>query len=252
MTNYPSNLSDGQWQVISKYFDSQRNRKYDLREIINAILYLVKTGCQWRMLPKDFAPWQLVYYYFNTWKRQEVFEVIQESLVQKTRLKQGKNEQPTVGIIDAQSVKSTLVSSESRGFDAGKRIKGIKRHIIVNTLGMVLAVVIQGASVQDRDGATEVISKLCETWNGVIKIFADNGYRGALIDKVKKMFKIVFEVIKRSELHIFKVLPKRWIVERTFAWIDTNRRAAKNYERFNSTSAAIIHLSAIRIMLNRF
>jgi len=181
------------------------------------------------MLPKDFAPWQLVYYYFNTWKRQEVFEVIQESLVQKTRVKQGKKEQPTVGIIDAQSVKSTLVSSESRGFDAGKRIKGIKRHIIVDTLGMILAVVIQGASVQDRDGATEVISKLCETWSGVIKIFADNGYRGALIDKVKKMFKIVFEVIKRSELHIFKVLPTRWIVERTFAWIDTNRRTAKNH-----------------------
>ncbi|WPV01695.1 transposase [Mucilaginibacter sp. cycad4] len=130
-------------------------------------------------------------------------------------------------------------------FDARKRIKGIKRHIIVDTLGMVLAVVIQGASVQDKDGAMEVITKLFETWNGVIKIFADNGYRGALIEKVKNMFKIVFEVIKRSELHIFKVLPKRWIVERTFAWIDTNRRAAKNYERFNSTSVAIVHLSSI-------
>lgn len=147
MTNYPSNLSDGQWQVMSKYFDSQRRRRYELREIVNAILYLVKTGCQWRMLPKDFAPWQLVYYYFNTWKKREVFELIQESLVQKTRVKQGKKEQPTVGIIDAQSVKSTLVSSESKGFDAGKRIKGIKRHLIADTLGMVLAVAIQGASV---------------------------------------------------------------------------------------------------------
>ncbi|QTE35149.1 IS5 family transposase [Mucilaginibacter gossypii] len=252
MTNYPSNLSDSQWQFISKYFDTQRTRRYELREIINGILYLVKTGCQWRMLPKDFAPWQLVYYYFNTWKNQEIFEVIQESLVQQTRLKQGKTEQPTVGIIDAQSIKSTLVSSESRGFDAGKRIKGIKRHIIVDTLGMVLAVVIQSASVQDRDGAMDVIAKLFETWNNIIKIFADNGYRGALIDKVKNKFKIAFEVIKRSELHIFKVLPKRWIVERTFAWIDTNRRAAKNYERFNNTSTAIVHLSAIRIMLNRF
>lgn len=250
MTNYPSNLSDSQWQVMSKYFDSQRSRRYELREIINGILYLVKTGCQWRMLPKDFAPWQLVYYYFNTWKKQEIFEVIQESLVQKIRLKEGK--QPTVGIIDAQSVKSTLVSSESRGFDAGKRVKGIKRHMIVDTLGMVLAVVIQGASVQDRDGAIEVISKLIESWNRIIKIFADNGYRGALIEKVKTKFKIVFEVIKRTQLHTFKILPKRWIVERAFAWIDTNRRAAKNYERFNNTSVAIIHLSAIRIMLNRF
>lgn len=124
MTNYPSNLSESQWQVISKYFDSQRSRRYELREIINAILYLVKTGCQWRMLPKDFTPWQLMCYYFNTWKKQEIFELIQESLVQKTRLKEGKQDQPTVGIIDAQSVKSTLVSSESRGFDAGKSVKG--------------------------------------------------------------------------------------------------------------------------------
>lgn len=252
MTTYPSNLSDSQWQVISKYFDCQRNRRYELREIINAILYVIKTGCQWRMLPQDFAPWQLVYYYFNTWKKREVFDMIQESLVQKTRLKQGKREQPTVGIIDAQSVKSTLVSSESKGFDAGKRIKGIKRHIIVDTLGMVLAVVIQSASVQDRDGAMDVIDRLFETWNSIIKIFADNGYRGALIEKVKVKFKIAFEVIKRTELHTFKILPKRWIVERTFAWMDTNRRAAKNYERFNDTSVAIIHLSAIRIMLNRF
>jgi putative transposase len=249
MTNYPTNLSDSQWQVMSKYFDSQRSRRYELREIVNAILYLVKTGCQWRMLPKDFAPWQLVYYYFNTWKKQEVFELIQESLVQKTRIKQGKKEQPTVGIIDAQSVKSTLVSSESKGFDTGKRIK---LHLIVDTLGMVLAVAIQGASVQDRDGAIEVISKMSDTWNKIIKIFADNGYRGALIEKVKIKFKIVFEVIKRTELHTFKILPKRWIVERTFAWIDTNRRTAKNYERFNSTSIAMVHLSVIRIMLNRF
>ena len=170
----------------------------------------------------------------------------------KCRLRKGKKEQPTVGIINAQSVKNTLVGSESKGFDAGKRIKGIKRHIIVDTLGMLLAVVIQAASVQDRDGAMEVVGKLLTSWNSIIKIFADNGYRGALIEKVKIKFKIVFEVIKRTELHTFKVLPKRWIVERTFAWIDTNRRAAKNYERFNNTSVAIIHLSAIRIMLNRF
>ncbi len=252
MTNYPSNVSDSQWQYISKFLDTKRNRKYALREVLNAILYLVKTGCQWRMLPRDFAPWKLVYYYFDTWKKQELFEVIQESLVQQTRLKKDKKEQPTVGIIDAQSVKNTLVSSESKGFDAGKRIKGIKRHIIVDTLGMVLAVVIQGASVQDRDGAMEVISKLTANWNNIVKIFADNGYRGALIEKVKTQFKIVFEVIKRTELHTFKVLPKRWIVERTFAWLDTNRRTAKNYERFNNTSSAIVHLSAIRIMLNRF
>ena len=146
MTTYPTNISDSQWQVISKFLDVRRNRKYELRELVNAILYLVKTGCQWRMLPGDFPSWKLVYY-FDTWKKNGTFELIHESLVEKSRVGHGKQELPTVGIIDAQSVKSTLVSSEDKGFVAGKTIKGIKRHIIVDTLGLVLAVVIQGASV---------------------------------------------------------------------------------------------------------
>jgi putative transposase len=252
MTNYPTNVSDSQWQVISKFLDTERTRKYKLREVVNAILYIVKAGCQWRMLPGDFPSWKLIYYYFNTWKKNGVFDVIHESLVEEIRLKHGKKEQPTVGIIDAQSVKSTLVSSQDRGYDAGKKIKGIKRHIIVDTLGLVLAVVIQSASVQDRDGAIPVITKMFEGWNQIIKIFADSGYRGKLIEKVKTQFKIEFEIIKRNELNTFKVLPKRWIVERTFSWIDTNRRNSKNYERLNNTSVAMVHLSAIRIMLNRF
>lgn len=204
------------------------------------------------MLPGDFAPWKLVYYYFSSWKKSEIFEIIHESLVEKIRVQQGKNAEPTVGIIDAQSVKNTLVSSEDKGFDAGKKIKGIKRHIIVDTLGLVLAVVIQGASVQDRDGAVDVVKKMLEGWKKVIKIFADGGYRGELIKTIKTKFKIELEIIKRDELHTFKILPKRWIVERTFAWIDTNRRNSKNYERLNNTSVAMVHLSAIRIMLNRF
>jgi putative transposase len=252
MTNYPTNVSNSQWQIISKFLDTKRNRKYDLREITNAILYLVKTGCQWRMLPGDFPQWQLVYYYFSVWKNNGVLEQIHESLVEKIRKQQGKNEEPSVGIIDAQSVKNTLVSSQSKGFDAGKKIKGIKRHIIVDTLGLILAVVIQSASVQDRDGATEIIDKLMESWKKIIKIFADGGYRGKLIDTVKSKFKITLEIIKRDELHTFKILPKRWIVERTFSWIDTNRRNSKNYERLDQTSEAMVHLSAIRIMLNRF
>lgn len=252
MTNYPTNVSDNQWQIISKHLNIERSRKYDLREVVNGIIYLVKTGCQWRMLPGDFAPWQTVYYYFSVWKKKELFEILHESLVEEIRVMKGRNEEPTVGIIDAQSVKNTLVSSEDKGFDAGKKIKGIKRHIIVDTLGLVLAVVIQSASVQDRDGAVEVVEKLCESWKKIVKIFADGGYRGKLIETIKSKFKINLEIIKRDELHTFKVLPKRWIVERTFSWIDTNRRNSKNYERLNNTSVAMIHLSAIRIMLKRF
>lgn len=252
MTNYPTNSSDSQWQIISKYLDVERNRKYDLIEVVNAIFYLVKTGCQWRMLPSDFAPWKLVYYYFSSWKKADIFETLHEFLVEKVRIVNGKNTEPTAGIIDAQSVKNTLVSSEDKGFDAGKKIKGIKRHILVDTLGLVLAVVIQSASVQDRDGAISVIEKMKENWKRVTKIFADGGYTGKLIGIVKKKFKIDLEIIKRHELHTFKILPKRWIVERTFAWIDTNRRNSKNYERLNNTSVAMVHLSAIRIMINRF
>ena len=252
MTSYPTNVSDSQWQIISKYLDVERNRKYELREIVNAILYLVKTGCQWRMLPGDFPQWTIVYYYFSVWKQNGILEQIHECLVEKIRKQRNKKEEPSVGIIDAQSVKSTLVSSQDKGFDAGKKIKGIKRHIIVDTLGLILAVVIQSASVQDRDGAISVINKLTENWKKIIKIFADSGYRGELIAKVQTRFKIELEIIKRNELHTFKVLPKRWIVERTFAWIDTNRRNSKNYERLNNTSVAMVHLAAIRIMLNRF
>ena len=252
MTSYPTNVSNSQWQIISKYLDVERSRKYELREIVNAILYLVKTGCQWRMLPGDFPQWTIVYYYFSVWKQNGILEEIHECLVEKIRKQRNKKEEPSIGIIDAQSVKSTLVSSQDKGFDAGKKIKGIKRHIIVDTLGLILAVVIQGASVQDRDGAISVIDKLTENWKKIIKIFADSGYRGELIAKVQTRFKIELEIIKRNELHTFKVLPKRWIVERTFAWIDTNRRNSKNYERLNNTSVAMVHLAAIRIMLNRF
>jgi len=181
-----------------------------------------------------------------------VIDVLQEALVEKTRLKSGRKAWPSTGIIDAQSVKSTLVSSESKGFDAGKKVKGIKRHIITNTLGLVLSVIIQSASVQDRDGAMEVINKMSKCWKNIIKLFADGGYRGKLIEQVKTNFKIQMEIIKRNELHTFKILPKRWIVERTFSWIDANRRTSKNYERLNNTAVAIVHLASIRTMLNRF
>jgi putative transposase len=252
MTNYPTNLSDSHWQYISNFLDTKRNRKHELREVFNAILYLLKTGCQWRMLPGDFPDWHIVYYYFSSWKKNGVIAIMQEALVEKTRLENGRKEQPTAGIIDAQSVKSTLVSSESKGFDAGKKIKGIKRHIIVDTLGLVLAVVIQSASLQDRDGALEVIEKMVESWRNIIKLFADGGYRGKLLESVKTKFKIELEIIKRNELHTFKILPKRWIVERTLSWIDANRRNSKNYERLNDTAVAMVQLSSIKIMLNRF
>jgi len=252
MTSYPSHLSDSQWQVIKEYLNTKRKRKHDLRQIVNAIVYLIKAGCQWRMLPHDFPKWQLVYYYFNKWKRDETIAFIQEALVERVRVKAGRKEEPTAGIIDSQSVKSTLVTLENTGFDAAKKVKGQKRHIIVDTLGLVLCVVIQSASLQDRLGAVAVIENLAECWKKIVKLFADGGYMGKLIEEVKKTFAMDIEIIKRTEESNFKVLPKRWIVERTFAWLDTNRRTSKNYERYSHTSETIIHWASIRIMLNRF
>jgi putative transposase len=252
MTCYPSNLSSSQWQYIAKFLDIQKRRKHDLREVVNAILYLVKSGCQWRMLPRDFPKWQLVYYYFALWKRSGLFDVMQEALVEKTREANGKAQPPSVGIIDAQSVRSSLVSSQERGFDAGKRVMGIKRHIVTDTLGLVLMVVIHSAALQDRDGARLVMQKLREYWQSIRILFADGGYRGKLIEWAKQFYNFTLLIIKRDKLPTFKVLPKRWIVGRTFAWIDANRRTAKNYERLTLTSQAIVQLAAIRTMINRF
>ena len=252
MTNYPSDVSDSQWQVISKYLDVERSRKYDLYEIVNAILYLVKTGCQWRMLPKDFPKWQLVYYYFSKWKKDGTIEYIHESLVESIRLKTGKKEEPTVGILDSQSVKTTNVSCAETGFDAGKRIKGRKRNIIVDTLGLILCVVVHSAGIQDRNGGLPIIEKLKEKWRQIIKIFADSGYDGTLIQKVKDKCGYTLEIVRKRDAAVFKVLPKRWIVERTIAWINNSRRMSKDYERYTNTSEAMIQLAAIRIMLKRF
>jgi len=242
MTNYPTNLGDSQWSKISIFFDIKRRRKYDLREIINAILYLLKTGCQWRMLPGDFPHWKIVYYYFSTWKKNGIWSEMQQYLVEEVRIKEQQNVEPSIGIIDSQSVKNTLVSCEDKGFDAGKKIKGIKRHIIVDKLGLIIAIVIHSAGIQDRDGAISAIKTMKENWSRVIKIFADGGYAGKLIQKIKELFNLELEIVKRNNLKEFKVLPKRWIVERTFSWIDTFRRTSKNYERLNDTSLLLSKL----------
>ena len=249
MTNYSSDLSDSQWQVIAPYLKDKRKRKYSYRVLLNAILYLVKTGCQWRMLPHDYPKWQTVYFYFSRWKRDGTLEQIQQTLVEKQRKKAGRKAEPTAAIMDAQSVKTTFVAGESRGFDAGKKVKGRKRHIAVDTLGLILAVVIQSASVQDRNGADELISWLKYNWHCIKMIFADAGYSGKLVRRIKKTFSINAQIIKRKQANQFSVLPKRWIVERTFAWLDTNRRNSKDYERLTESSHAMILLASIRLML---
>lgn len=255
MKKYPTDLSDSQWQIINNFLHFNRRRKSDLRQILNGILYLVKTGCQWRMLPRCYPCWQTVYYYFQVWKHKGLIEKIQLELVKLIRIKRGRKAHVSVGIIDAQSVKSTLVSSrKTTGYDGGKKIKGIKRHIVVDTMGSLLCVVVHAASMADRKGAYMVLEKLRQQWSGIVKIFADGGYPlpGRAGERLQTLCGYVMEIIKRTDLNNFKVIPKRWIVERTFAWIETNRRNAKSYERSPKSAEVITQLSAIRIMINHF
>ena len=252
MTHYPSNASNSQWAIISKIIQTKRSRKYKLREIWNAISYLVKTSCQWRSLPSDFPNWRIVYYYFSVWTKSGLIQRIHDSLVKSFRKKAGRRPQPTVGIIDAQSVKNTLVNSQERGYDAGKKIKGIKRHVVVDTQGNILAIAIQSASVQDRDGAACVIEMMANKWRRIKKLYADGGYRGKLIQTVKEKFNIDIEIIKTKDLPTFKVLPKRWIIERTFSWLETNRRLAKNFEKLSISSVSIALIALIKRMLAHF
>ena len=250
MKTYPSDLTDCQWQCIEKIINDKRVRKKALRSVWNAILYIVVGGCQWRMLPKEYGPWQSVYYYYRKWKKEGLIEQVHEFLVTAVRRKNNKEDSPSVGIIDSQSSKTTSVGGEEIGYDAGKKVKGRKRHIITDTLGMLMTVVVHGADKQDRQAAESVIESLKYRFPRLAKIFADGGYSGQLLECIKQKYGWLVEIIKRNETG-FKILPKRWVVERTFAWINNCRRNSKDYELLCESSVAMIQLSMVRIMLNR-
>lgn len=253
---YTSDLSDAQWQHIEYCFPEPsklgRPRKHSLRELVNAIFYFNKTGCQWRQLPKDFAPWKTVYTYFRIWTNSQLIKRIHDHLREQVRQVEGRNPEPSAAIIDSQTCKSTEMSNE-RGYDAGKKINGRKRHILVDTMGLLLQVLVLPANIQDRDGARPLISKFYSRKGArsVKHIWADGGYTGSLIGWCQETFKCTMEIVKRPELHKFKVMPRRWVVERTFGWLGRYRRLSKDYERCATTGEAVIHLAMIRLMLNR-
>jgi len=248
---YSTNLTESQYEAILAIIGDKRKRNHTLKEIFDAILYLLKTGCQWRMLPSEFPDWRLVYYYFSKWRDEGVFDQINRELHGKIRKQRGRAPSPSVGIIDSQSVKTTRVGGQERGWDGGKKIKGRKRHIVVDTQGYLLSVKVHTANRHDSKMGFEVLEAMKYDFSRMKKIYADGGYRGELIENVNDKLGYEMEITLRSDKGTeFKPLPKRWIVERTFSWFENFRRLAKDYEYCIKSSEAMITLAFIAIMLN--
>lgn len=252
---YPSDLTEEQWAQLEPYIPPAkiggRPRSTDMYTLVNAILYLNRTSCQWRQLPHDYPNWSTVYRYFRQFCLDGTWESINTILRAKVRVAEGRKPTPSAAIIDSQSVKTTQAGG-IRGYDAGKKVNGRKRHIIVDTIGLLLSVVVHPADIQDRDGAKLVISKIKGKFARLKLIWADGGYAGKLIDWVKENINCILEIVKRSDdVKGFKVLPRRWVVERTLAWLGFSRRLSKDYEETIESSESMVLVSSINILVHR-
>ncbi|MFI7695464.1 IS5 family transposase [Nonomuraea sp. NPDC049655] len=247
---YPSDLTDAQWELIEPLLPEPntggRPEKHPRRKIVNAILYVVRSGCPWRYLPTDLPPWQTVYWYFQRWEEAGVTEMLLTELHRSARRQAGRADEPSAGIIDSQSVKGAdTVSRDSRGYDANKKINGRKRFIVTDTSGLLVTVAVMAASWQDRDGAkTTLLSTYLTT--PIRYVFADQGFAGRLVDWTHDTLRTTLEIVRKPALQRgFNVISRRWVVERTLAWLTACRRLARDYERDPVVSAAIIRWAAI-------
>jgi putative transposase len=253
---YPTDVNYTQWQLIEKYFPASkrgRPRKWAMWQVLNAIFYVTRTGCQWRMLPKEYPPWQTVYGYYRRWLKAGVWETLNTALVRQVRTQAGREPEPSAAVMDSQSVK-TSEGGEARGVDVYKQTNGRKRHIVVDTLGLLWVVVVHSASVQDAAGGQVVLQRLFDRikrskfnrWCRLKLIWVDGAY-ASLIETAHQLFGWRLEVVSRlAGTKGFQILPHRWVVERTFGWLGRYRRLARDYEHTTASSEAMTYLASIR------
>lgn len=255
-SSYDTDITEEQWRLIEPLFPPRKRMgrpPTPLRSLLNAIFYLVKSGCSWRLLPKSFPPWKTVFDRFRKWCRDGTWVLINHALRAVVRVEDGRDPEPSAAVLDSQTIRSDAHGGET-GYDAGKKTKGRKRFIIVDTLGMLLAVVVVPANVPERAGAQVLLEPVLPALATLGKLWVDGGYSGPdFADWVRQQSpQLEVEVIKRSDdVQGFKVLPKRWVVERTFGWLVQHRRLVRDYEKTESSAEAWIAIALIRVMLRR-